>query len=108
MEIDQYINTITAFISLQKVDQYLVGITGNFNARRRSYKRIEFLYFFELKAGLTKTEALSLEEKLFKALVIDKTSVTYTKYHHKKRDGPYHPSTGGIDCDSYFLYVAAF
>jgi hypothetical protein len=86
----------------------LVGITCNVNSRRKDYKSRGFPFFFVLEVGLDKDKAISLEKEIFAKLVGDKKSATYKRYHHEKRDGTYHASTGGKHSDSYFVYIAAF
>lgn len=108
MNSSRYVGQITVLISSPLVDQYLVGITSNVESRRASYKSIGFPFFFILDVGLEKASAISLEKELFNLLVCDKASATYNKYHHEKRDGKYHPSTGGKNSDVYFVYIAAF
>ncbi len=108
MKIERHINQIMAFISSPLVDQYLVGITCNVESRRNSYKSIGFPFLFVLEVGLNKADAVSLERDIFNLSVSTKSSATYIKYHHEKRDGKYHASIGGKDSDSYFVYIAAF
>ena len=108
MKAAQHIDQIVALISSPMVDKYVVGITCNFKSRRSAYKKEKFPYFFVIEVALDKVSAVKLEEDLFNLLVSDKRSIAYKKYHHDKRDGRYHRSTGGKDSDSYFVYIAAF
>jgi hypothetical protein len=95
-DIKRYMRTIETVVRSPLLEQYLVGVTYlDAHKKAKSYYKIGFEHFITLASPLRPIYALQLEEEMFKRLTKKKTSVLYRKYHHKKRDGIYHPSLGG-------------
>ncbi len=106
MNLNQYLELISAFSKRADVAQYLVGITANVASRKAAYKNVSFDYFEVFSSGHTRDEAIALERAIFEKATTD--SSLREKYHWEKRDKPYRASTGGKRGETYSIYVAGF
>lgn len=103
----KYLEAIETIIQSPTIERYLVGITKDFQKRRRDYWKSGFDSLVILEQKLDSIKALALEEWLFKACTEDKMSALYSRYHPEKRDSSYKKSLGGSKEEvEYVLYLA--
>ena len=82
------------------VKSYIIGFTSqSLRDRFRPYQSNGYEYAVLLCDRLTRSEALQLEEHIFREMKTMKGAANgkqlYDKYEKSRRDGPYSPSYGG-------------
>jgi len=104
---------ILPIVNSENFSGYAIGLSRNISARRASYKRINWNYFYIIEVDLTQEKALKLEKQYFDYVTSDDESIYYQKYHPDKRDENHKASIGGVGKTAstnknYAIYVACY
>ncbi|ODB95112.1 hypothetical protein A3197_17250 [Candidatus Thiodiazotropha endoloripes] len=114
---ENLIDTIECIVRSPLLEQYNIGITMRPVERKDQYRTWgprnnapTWPHFVILNTRQLKAKAaLSLEEKLYGMIQMNKKSILFKKYRGDTKHGPYTPSLGGLKGDNnhrYYLYIA--
>lgn len=93
---ERILKTISSLCTIPRLDYLYIGYTRKpATTHAADAARIKFPFHVVLADRLTQSDAIELEDFLFKAVTRNKRSIEYRKYHPEKRDGPSRKSYGG-------------
>jgi len=110
-QIARILDALRGMAFSSKFHNFKIGFTsGPAERRAREYRGKGFSHLVLLADKMSATDALMLEERLLRALTINKKSVLYRKWNVTQKDKPYSQSRGGLSNNGFLpvhsVYVA--
>jgi hypothetical protein len=88
-----YYQTVRAIVASKYVGGYVIGLSQRPRRRFKQYELDGYRHFVILADRLTRDEAVELEKYLFERCTRIRSKPTWRKYHQRRREEAYRPSS---------------